>query len=308
MIRRTAGRKKEPSMVTRGVRLLSVVILFLMATGCHSIHSRSVRDLIQLEGTKIDAAQTNIDLFQKETEARIKFLEQARSSLHESFKSLQIQETKHRFALASFRNLTTKKGDAAYAAAYQAFVDRVRAAETPLGGGTALTEAVARYLFKLMAYKDEYEVARLHTDKAFTDKIDALFEGDYKIVHHMAPPLLAKRNEKGELVKQSFGPWMRRALGAIAGLKGLRGSALDLFGKTAERQMERALIQEYRACIEELLAGLTPERLALAAEIARIPEDIRGYGHVKERHLKAARAKWDGLMAQWRSPSQRQAA
>jgi hypothetical protein len=118
MIRRTAGRKKEPSMVTRGVRLLSVVILFLMATGCHSIHSRSVRDLIQLEGTKIDAAQTNIDLFQKETEARIKFLEQARSSLHESFKSLQIQETKHRFALASFRNLTTKKGDAAYAAAY----------------------------------------------------------------------------------------------------------------------------------------------------------------------------------------------
>jgi hypothetical protein len=100
------------------VRLLSVVILFLMATGCHSIHSRSVRDLIQLEGTKIDAAQTNIDLFQKETEARIKFLEQARSSLHESFKSLQIQETKHRFALASFRNLTTKKGDAAYAAAY----------------------------------------------------------------------------------------------------------------------------------------------------------------------------------------------
>ena len=89
-------------MVTRGVRLLSVVILFLMATGCHSIHSRSVRDLIQLEGTKIDAAQTNIDLFQKETEARIKFLEQARSSLHESFKSLQIQETKHRFALVEF--------------------------------------------------------------------------------------------------------------------------------------------------------------------------------------------------------------
>ncbi|HMZ85354.1 MAG TPA: hypothetical protein PK343_01450, partial [Giesbergeria sp.] len=79
-------------------------------------------------------------------------------------------------------------------------------------------------------------------------------------------------------------------------------------GKTEERRMERALIVEYRACIEELLAGLTPERLALAAEIARIPEDIRGYGHVKERHLKAARAKWDGLMAQWRAPAQRQVA
>ena len=190
--------------------------------------------------------------------------------------------------------------DAAYAAQYRAFVDKVQAAEARLGSSTRLAEAVARYLFKLMAYKDEYEVARLHTDKAFTDKIAAMFEGDYRIVHHMAPPLMAKRNEKGELVKQSFGPWLRRALGVLGGLKGLRGGVLDLFGKTAERQMERALIQEYRACIEELLGGLTPERLALAVEIARIPENIRGYGHVKERHLKAARAQWDGLMAQWR--------
>jgi indolepyruvate ferredoxin oxidoreductase len=198
--------------------------------------------------------------------------------------------------------------DAAYAAQYRAFVEKVQAAEAKLGSSTRLAEAVARYLFKLMAYKDEYEVARLHTDKAFTDKIAAMFEGDYKIVHHMAPPLMAKRNDKGELVKQSFGPWMRRALGVLGGLKGLRGGALDIFGKTEERRMERALIQEYRACIEELLAGLTPERQALAAEIARIPEDIRGYGHVKERHLKAARAKWDGLMAQWRAPEQRQVA
>jgi indolepyruvate ferredoxin oxidoreductase len=198
--------------------------------------------------------------------------------------------------------------DAAYAAQYRAFVEKVQAAEAKLGSSTRLAEAVARYLFKLMAYKDEYEVARMHTDKAFTDKIAAMFEGDYKIVHHMAPPLMAKRNDKGELVKQSFGPWMRRALGVLGGLKGLRGGALDIFGKTEERRMERALIQEYRACIEELLAGLTPERLALAAEIARIPEDIRGYGHVKERHLKAARAKWDGLMAQWRAPEQRQVA
>ena len=96
------------------------------------------------------------------------------------------------------------------------------------------------------------------------------------------------------------GPWLRRALGVLGGLKGLRGGVLDLFGKTAERQMERALIQEYCVCIEELLGGLTPERLALAVEIARIPENIRGYGHVKERHLKAARAQWDSLMVQWR--------
>ena len=198
--------------------------------------------------------------------------------------------------------------NAAYAAEYQAFVEKVQAAESRLGTGTRLTEAVGKYLFKLMAYKDEYEVARLHTDKAFTDRIASMFEGDYKIVHHMAPPLLAQRNDKGELVKQSFGPWMRKALGMLSRLKGLRGSALDVFGKTEERSMERALIVQYRECIEELIAGLTPERLALAVEIAQIPEHIRGYGHVKERHLLVARAQWDRLMAQWRSPAERMVA
>ncbi|NMM89489.1 indolepyruvate ferredoxin oxidoreductase [Rhodococcus sp. SRB_17] len=198
--------------------------------------------------------------------------------------------------------------NAAYAAEYQAFVEKVQAAEAPLGRGTRLAEAVARSLFKLMAYKDEYEVARLHTDPAFTEKIASMFEGDYKIVHHLAPPLTAKKNDKGELVKQPFGPWVRNAFGMLARMKGLRGTALDLFGKTAERRMERALVQEYRACIEALLHALTAERLALAVEIASIPEDIRGYGHVKERHLHAARAKWEGLLAQWNSPAPARAA
>jgi indolepyruvate ferredoxin oxidoreductase len=190
--------------------------------------------------------------------------------------------------------------DAAYAQRYQAFVERVRAAETPLGEGTALSEAVARYLFKLMAIKDEYEVARLHTDPAFTRKIESMFEGDFRLVHHLAPPAIAKRNAKGELVKQPFGPWVRKVFPLLARLKGLRGGALDVFGKTEERRMERQLLSDYEACIAELLKSLSAERLALAAEIARIPEEIRGYGHVKERHVKAARAKWDGLMARWR--------
>ncbi|GAB2487000.1 indolepyruvate ferredoxin oxidoreductase family protein [Comamonas humi] len=190
--------------------------------------------------------------------------------------------------------------DAAYAAEYKAFVDQVQAAEAKLGSGTRLAQAVARYLFKLMAYKDEYEVARLHTQKEFTDKIASMFEGDYRIVHHLAPPLTAKKNDKGELVKKAYGPWMRKAFGFMAGLKGLRGGALDLFGRTDERKMERALIAEYRRCIEELLTRLDAGNLALAVEIASIPEDIRGFGHVKERHLHAARAKWDRLMAQWR--------
>ena len=189
--------------------------------------------------------------------------------------------------------------DSAYSATYKAYVDKVRSAEAPLAS-TRLTETVARYLFKLMAYKDEYEVARLHTDPAFTTKIASMFEGDYKLVHHLAPPAIAKKNDKGELVKQPFGPWMRSAFTVLAKLKGLRGSGFDPFGRSEERKTERALIGEYRAAIDELLATLSAERLALAIDIARIPEDIRGYGHVKARHLLAARTKWQGLTAQWR--------
>ncbi|HEY4080640.1 MAG TPA: indolepyruvate ferredoxin oxidoreductase family protein [Burkholderiaceae bacterium] len=191
--------------------------------------------------------------------------------------------------------------NAAYAAEYKAFVEKVRASEAPLNS-TKLTEAVARYLFKLMAYKDEYEVARLHTDKKFVDRIASQFEGDYKLVHHLAPPLMAKKNAKGELVKQQMGAWIRPAFRVLAKLKGLRGTAFDIFGYTEERKTERALITEYRASIDELLSkGLSAERLALAAEIARIPEDIRGYGHVKHRHLVAAKAKWAALMQRWQA-------
>ena len=187
--------------------------------------------------------------------------------------------------------------NAAYAADYKAFVDKVRAVEAKLGSATRLTEAVARYLFKLMAYKDEYEVARLHTDAAFTAKIAGMFEGDYKLVHHLAPPLLAKTNDRGELVKQAFGGWVRPAFGLLAKMKGLRGTAFDIFGHTEERKMERRWIADYRAGVDKALAGLTAEKLDAAVELARVPEDIRGYGHVKARHEKAAKAKWDALIA-----------
>jgi indolepyruvate ferredoxin oxidoreductase len=192
--------------------------------------------------------------------------------------------------------------NAAYAAQYRSFVDQVQAAEGRLGSSTRLTEAVARYLFKLMAYKDEYEVARLHTDPAFTAKIADMFDGDYKLVHHLAPPLSAAKDAQGHLVKKSYQPWIRSAFGVLAKLKGLRGTPLDLFGRTAERRAERALIVEYRDCIAQLLPQLTADKLELAVQIARIPEDIRGYGHVKERHLVAARGKWQGLMQQWQAP------
>lgn len=209
--------------------------------------------------------------------------------------------------IAKREEFLTGYQDAAYARQYRAFVDRVRTAEAPLGS-TKLTEAVARYLFKLMAYKDEYEVARLHTDRSFLDKIGQQFQGDYKLVYHLAPPLTAKRNHKGELVKRPFGPWMLKAFGVLAKLKGLRGSAFDVFGYTEERKTERALIGEYKDSVEELLASLDAERLPLAVDVARIPEEIRGYGHVKERHLKAAREKWARLMQEWRTSAQQRRA
>ena len=194
--------------------------------------------------------------------------------------------------------------DAAYAQTYAAFVDKVRQAETPLGS-TQLSEAVAKYLFKLMAYKDEYEVARLHTDPTFLAGLEAKFEGklgvDYTLEHHLAPPLLAKTDAQGQMVKRRYGAWMRSAFGVLAKLKGLRGGALDPFGKTEERRTERALIDEYRTTIEELLRGLNAGNLALAAEIARLPEQIRGYGHVKARHLAQVRPQWQALMARWRA-------
>ncbi len=162
-----------------------------------------------------------------------------------------------------------------------------------------LKDAVAKGYHKLLAYKDEYEVARLYTDGAFQQKIASLFEGDVQLKFHLAPPLLAKRNSKGELVKRPYGPWVMKAFGVLARLKALRGTALDPFGRTEERRAERALIREYEDCIQALLPTLDAGNHALALEIARIPDQIKGYGHVKERNLAAARSRWQGLMAQW---------
>ncbi len=198
--------------------------------------------------------------------------------------------------------------NAAYADTYRSFVEQVKAAEAPLGK-TTLSESVARYLFKLMAYKDEYEVARLHTDTSFHDRIATQFEGDYKLNFHLAPPLLAKTNAKGELQKQKCGPYMLTGFRLLARLKGLRGTALDVFGRSEERQTERALITEYRDAITLVLASLNAQNHDLAVDIACLPDQIKGYGHVKARHLAAVRPKWAALMQQWRDPAaQRQAA
>ncbi|WP_102947227.1 indolepyruvate ferredoxin oxidoreductase family protein [Stenotrophomonas sp. VV52] len=192
--------------------------------------------------------------------------------------------------------------DAAYAARYRALVDRVRSVEWDKAGSTALTETVARYYFKLMAYKDEYEVARLYTSGEFQRHLQQQFEGDFEVRFHLAPPLFAKKDEQGRLIKQEYGPWMLKAFGLLAKLKFLRGGTFDVFGRTEERRGERQLIADYEQTVALLLEGLSDDRVALAVEIASIPEHIRGYGHVKEAHLHKAKAREAVLLAQWRNP------
>ena len=196
----------------------------------------------------------------------------------------------------------------AYAAKYTALVDKVRAAEqSNVPGSTQLSEAVARYAFKLMAYKDEYEVARLYTSGDFEKRVRDTFDGDFKIHFNLAPPLFARRDSEGHLRKSEYGAWVFGAFKLLAKMKGLRGGAFDIFGYTAERRMERALIDEYFTTVDALLAGLDRDNHALAVEIAAIPEHIRGYGHIKEEHLADARKRHGELMAAWRNPRVAQA-
>ncbi len=188
----------------------------------------------------------------------------------------------------------------AYARSFEALVERARLAEAGLGRGEALAIAIAKSLHKLMAYKDEYEVARLYTDGRFLERVGAGFDGPVTLRFHMAPPLLSRRDpDTGRPVKRTFGPWLMPALRVLARMKGLRGTALDPFGYTEERRTERALIGAYRATVERLLAGLTADNHALAVEIAALPLTIRGFGHVKEANLAKARKREEELLARF---------
>jgi len=199
--------------------------------------------------------------------------------------------------------LLTDYQNAAYGERYRALVTRVRDAERKVSPSTGLTEAVARGYAKLLAYKDEYEVARLYANGDFARKIAGMFEGDYKLVYHLAPPLLARNDpQTGEPKKIRFGGWMMSAFRALALMKGLRGTALDVFGRTEERRMERALILEYEASIDAVLARLSSGHLALAVQIAEIPESVGGFGPIKLKSVTHARAKQAELLDRYARP------
>ena len=198
----------------------------------------------------------------------------------------------------------------AYAERYRAAVAAARAAEARLGRGEAFAAAVARGAFKLMAYKDEYEVARLFADSGFRRRIDEAFEGDFTLRFHLAPPLLAGRDANtGRPKKREYGAWMLWVFRALAACRGLRGTRWDPFGYTAERRAERRIRDRYLTDVERLAAGLTPDTLAPAVEIAALPERIRGYGPVKEKAIGEAEAERARLFAALEeAPARRRAA
>jgi indolepyruvate ferredoxin oxidoreductase len=195
--------------------------------------------------------------------------------------------------------LLTEYQNAAYAQEYATYVDKVRAAEGRVGGKDALSKAVAKYLFKLMACKDEYEVARLYTTGEFEQRLKATFDGDFSVSFNLAPPLFSKRDANGHLVKAKYGSWMWTAFRLLAKLRFLRGTAFDPFGRTEERRMERALVGQYRASVDAALERLSEDNAARAVELASLPEQIRGFGHVKDDHLDRVKQRWRELDAEF---------
>ncbi len=192
----------------------------------------------------------------------------------------------------------------AYAVRYRKLVQQsLQAEESKAPGMQGFAEAVARYYYKLLAYKDEYEVARLYSEADFRKQLEQQFEGDYKIRFHMAPPIIGKKdNVTGLPVKTTFGPWMERMLPVLAKFKFLRGTPFDPFGRSDDRRMERKLIHQYEQIVNEIMSGLTTDNHRLAIELASYPEFIRGYGHIKRQHVEEIQPKVDDLLNAWRQP------
>jgi indolepyruvate ferredoxin oxidoreductase len=202
--------------------------------------------------------------------------------------------------IARRERFLTSYQNAAYAARYRSMVERVRAVEKFYAPGSGkLAEAVAKSYFKLLAVKDEYEVARLYSDGAFAKQVGDAFEGDIKVTYHLSPPVLGRHDKDGKAKKTAFKPWIARLFPLLAAGKRLRGTPLDVFGYTQERRMERKLRSDYEARMGEVLDGLSVENHGTAVALASLPETIRGFGHVKEKNRLAALVEETRLMAQW---------
>ena len=264
---------------------------FAFQKGLVPLQQASIAQAIELNGVAIE---TNQQAFLWVRRAAVDLQQVERAAL--PGRPIVVQLPQSLDALVTRRAaFLTDYQNAAYAARYQAFVEKVRQSEARLGAGDALAKSVAKSLFKLMAYKDEYEVARLFTNGDFEKRLNEAFEGEFIVKYNLAPPLFAKRDGQGRLIKTEYGSWMRPAFRLLARLRFLRGTALDVFGKTEERRMERQLIEDYRAAIAAALGGLTESNLEQVVELAGLPEQIRGFGHVKLESVRKVRARWRAL-------------
>jgi indolepyruvate ferredoxin oxidoreductase len=288
-------------IVGRAISTNLVMVGYAYQTGALPLSAEAIEKAIELNG---ESVAENIAAFRwgrraAANPAAIQALLQPKADAEND--SLKLSQS---FAETVDRRVAflTAYQSARYARRYLDWVEKVKTAEANKAPGQcALSEAVARYLFKLMAYKDEYEVARLYTDTAFVERVKSTFDGDsLRLEFHLAPPLLARRDKvTGELKKISFGPWLLGAFRVLAKFKALRGTPLDPFGYTVERRTERRLIAEYCDLLREFCERLTPDNHHVAVALAALPEKIRGFGHVKQRHIAAAQAEEAALREQF---------
>ncbi len=268
--------------------------------GLIPVTASSIVRAIELNGTAVDKNKQAFEwgrraAFDIAVVTNIAFPVPPKSGHYKLSESIDEMVARRKEFLTGYQN-------AAYADRYAALVKRVVELDAQqFAGKKALSAAVARYYFKLLAYKDEYEVARLYADSGFREKVAAQFEGDYKITFHLAPPIMSDVDPiSGEPRKKMFGAWMMTAFTVLAKFKGLRGTALDIFGYSDERRTERQLVAEYEALVEELLRDTTAASYDTAVDLASLPEHIRGFGHVKQAHLAETRIQWDALLAKFR--------
>jgi indolepyruvate ferredoxin oxidoreductase len=260
------------------------------------LQEESILKAIELNGVAVEANQQAFGWGRRAAvnpEQVEKIAAPVRPVIVQMPQSLETQVRRRVAFLTDYQN-------AAYAQRYESLVAKVRDVEAGLGVGDALGKAVAKYLFKLMAYKDEYEVARLYTSADFEKRLNEVFEGNFRLTYNLAPPLLAKRDAQGHLVKARYGAWIKTAFKLLAKLKGLRGTAFDVFGYAKERKLERELIRDYETLVTEMLATLSPKNQRTAVELASLPERIRGFGHVKERNIAALAPEREKLLRQFR--------
>ncbi len=268
------------------------------------LHHDSIAKAIELNGVDVERNQQAFDWGRRAAahpQAFKALVDQSQQQIVDSMPSSNVIELKR--PVSAFEALRDDRAqrlvqyqNQAYAERYLELVDRVARIEQERTGTDRLATAAATYLYKLMAYKDEYEVARLYSDGAFIKQISQQFEGDWSLKFYLAPPLFAKKDRDGHLVKKAYGPGMLRVFRVLASLRFLRGTWLDPFGRTAERKMERALIEQYRQDVENVLSTLHAGNLDLAVEIASLPEEIRGYGHVKDEAIERVSARRKSLL------------